>query len=233
VGWWLREPGVQVASPLCDRVEDAVLTVLREAAANDDAAVEETACVNSMYRRFNGPLTPDAGLLHACLNAYGEEVSPGRWRLSPHEREEMWQEQMSAGVRNLLALGERLGYGARQWDQDFDVIWEEAGQPLVTFTLIATAGVGRFLPGLSSSVPQAEIRWRNLVIPTARTDLWQHKLARQPWLAQMIKAGGWTFIKLEHLQALAVSEALTRHDLKAVVGLVPPIEGGEGQLPLF
>jgi hypothetical protein len=49
----------------------------------------------------------------------------------------------------------------------------------------------------------------------------------------MIRAGGWTFIKLDHLRSLAAKDPLTRHDLKAVVGLVPPVESGQGQLPLF
>jgi hypothetical protein len=216
-----------------DRVEEAVLTGLRDADAEGDEPVEETIFIQSIYRRFNGPLTPGAGLAHACLNAYGEEASPGHWRLQPREREAMWDEERDAGIRDLLALAERLGYRVRRKRRRFDVAWEEEGRPWATFTLVATANVARFLPHLDSALPQQEIRWRNLVIPAARTGLWQHKLGAHPWLAQMIKAGGWTFIKLEHLQALADKEALTRHDLKAIVGLVPPVESGAGQLPLF
>jgi hypothetical protein len=232
-GWWLRKVGWGINAPLGDRVEAAALTALREADAGGETPVEESAFIQSVYRRFNGPLTPDAGLVHACLRAYGEQASPGHWRLDPREREAMWVEKRDAGINDLLALGERLGYRARRRGKDFDVAWEEESRPWATFDLIATANVARFLPHLASKLPQPEIRWRNLVIPAARTGLWQHKLGSQPWLAQMIKAGGWTFIKLEHLQALAAQEALTRHDLKAIVGLVPPVESGEGQLPLF
>jgi hypothetical protein len=228
VGWWLRKVGRGINSPLSDRVEEAVLTRLRDADAKGGAPVEETTFIQSIYRRFNGPLTPDAGLVHACLKAYGEEASPGHWQLHPREREATWD-----GIRDLLALGERFGYRVRRRRKNFDVLWEEEGRPWATFNLMATANVARFLPHLDPTPPQGEIRWRNLVIPAARTELWQHKLGTQPWLAQMIKAGGWTFIKLEHLQALAAKEALTRHDLKAIVGLVPPVESGEGQLPLF
>jgi hypothetical protein len=232
-GWWLRKVGRGRNNPLSDRVEEAVLTGLRDADAEGDEPVEETIFIQSIYRRFNGPLTPGAGLAHACLNAYGEEASPGHWRLQPREREAMWDEERDAGIRDLLALAERLGYRVRRKRRRFDVAWEEEGRPWATFTLVATANVARFLPHLDSALPQQEIRWRNLVIPAARTGLWQHKLETHPWLAQMIKAGGWTFIKLEHLQALADKEALTRHDLKAIVGLVPPVESGAGQLPLF
>jgi hypothetical protein len=48
-----------------------------------------------------------------------------------------------------------------------------------------------------------------------------------------MKAGGWTFIKLEHLRALVAQDEVTRHDLKAIIGLAPLVEGGQGQLPLF
>jgi hypothetical protein len=233
VGWWLRKVGRGVNDPLSDRIEEAVLSALRDADAKGDASVEETALVQSIYRRFNGPLTPDAGLVHTCLRAYGEEPLPGHWRLHRRERETMWDEGLSTGVRDLLMLGERLGYRVRQKRRVMDVVWEEEGRPWATFNLIATAKVAHFLPHLDTSLPQQEIRWRNLVIPAARTGLWQHKLETNPWLAQTIKAGGWTFIKLEHLRSLAAKNVLTRHDLKAIVGLVPLIESGEGQLPLF
>ncbi len=233
LGWWLNRVGRQTANPLSDRVEEAVLAALRDADAREEMPVGEAAFVQSIYRRFNGPLTPDAGLVHACLKAYGEETSPGHWQLRPGEREQAWQERMEAGVRNLVALGERLGYRARQLRRDFEVVWEEEERLWATFSLTATANVARFLPHVDSSPSQPETRWHNLVIPAARTGLWQHKLGTQPWLAQMIKAGGWTFIKLEHLQDLAASDELTRHDFKAIVGLVPPVESGEGQLPLF
>ena len=232
-GWWLRRVGRGINAPLGDRAEDAVLTALRDADAGGDMSVEERAFIQSIYRRFNGPLTPDAGLLRACLKAYGEQASPGHWRLDPGEREATWGEMRDAGINDLLALGERLGYRVRRRGKGFDVAWEEEGRPWAIFDLIATANVARFLPHLATKLPQPEIRWRNLVIPAARTGLWQHKLGSQPWLAEMVKAGSWTFIKLEHLQALAAQEALTRHDLKAIVGLVPPVESGEGQLPLF
>jgi hypothetical protein len=233
VGWWLHKAGRQVDTPLSDRVEEAVLAALRETDAKKAGPLEEAACVQSMYRRFNGPLTPDAGLVHACLGAYGEEMPPGHWQLRPGEREVAWQEGMSAGIRDVLALGERLGYRAHQWGREFDVVWEEAGQPWATFDLIATANVARFLPGSEPASPPPEVRWRSLVIPAARAGLWQHKLATQPWLAQRMKAGGWTFIKLEHLRALVAQDEVTRHDLKAIIGLAPLVEGGQGQLPLF
>lgn len=233
VGWWLRKAGRGVKDPLSDRVEEAVLSALRDADAKGGAPLEETAFIQSLYRRFSGPLTPDAGLVHACLKAYGEEPSPGHWRLQPGEREAAWAEEMSTGVDDLLMLGERLGYRVRQRRKVSDVVWEEEGRPWATFTLLATANVARFLPHLDSTFPQQEIRWRNLVISAARTGLWRHKLETYPWLAQMIKGEGWTFIKLEHLRSLAAKKVLTRHDLKAIVGLVPLIESGEGQLPLF
>jgi hypothetical protein len=230
VGWWLGKAGRRLAEPLSDRVEKAVLAALRET-----PGLEEDAFKQSIYRRFNGPLTPDAGLVRVCLEAYGDEVSPGHWQLRPDEREAEWQERTSACIRSLLVLGERLGYRARQWGRRFDVVWEEETRPSATFNLALTADVARFLPGLAveGAAAQPEVRWRNLVMPAARTGLWQHKLATYPWLGRTMEAGGWAFIKIEHLSALAARANLTRHDLKAISGLVPLVERGEGQLPLF
>src|SRR5512136_3301602 len=83
VGWWLGKTGRRLPEPLSDRVEKAVLTALRET-----PDLEEGAFRQAIYRRFNGPLTPDAGLVRVCLEAYGEEISPGRWRLRLDERED-------------------------------------------------------------------------------------------------------------------------------------------------
>jgi len=232
VGWWLHKADQAGDGPLGDRVEQAVLATLREA-DGVAAAVEETMCVKAVYRQFSGPLTPEAGLVQACLKAYAEEVSAGQWQLFRSEREEAWPERMSSAILQLIELGERLGYRPRQEVENSGVVWEEEGLPWATFNLAFTAAVARFLPRPDSPRPHPEPRWRNLVIPASRAGLWQYKLETQPWLAPMIRAGGWSFIKLEHLQALTAREDITRHDLTAIVGLVPPVESGEGQLPLF
>jgi hypothetical protein len=140
---------------------------------------------------------------------------------------------MRSAVSDLLLLAERLGYNARQGEGSLDVVWEEDGAVWATFELLTSAHVARFLPHRVPPKPGSEIRWRHLVIPASRTVLWQHKLNTQPWLAQEIKRGGWTFVKFEHLHNLVAREDITLHDFKAVVGLLPPVESGEAQLPLF
>jgi hypothetical protein len=230
-GWWLRKAVRGVAPPLSDRVEEAVLAELR-AAEERGGGVAEAALSGELYRRFGGPLAPGPGLVRACLDAYGQEVAPGYWRLRPHEVAVLWQARAGAAIQDLLALGERLGYRAAPGGAGVDVVWEEEG-PWATFEWAPTAHVARFLPHAADLSPPADLRWRHLVIPAARAGLWEHKLASQPWLAATIEAGRWTFIKLEHLQALAAREDVSLHDLKAIVGLVPPVESGAGQLPLF
>ncbi len=227
LGWWPSHVGPQAADPLGDRVEEALLSALREAGPTP---VEEAALVEALYRRFNGPLTPDAGLVRACLEAYGEETQPGRWRLADGEQEGMGAERIRAAVSDLLLLGERLGYAARQGKGGFDVVWDEAGGTWVTFDVLLNAHVARFL---ASPPAPPEVRWRHLVVPAARRSLWEYKLTAQPWLAQSLRERGYTFVKLEHLHALAGREAITLSDLNAVIGLRPPVESGEGQLPLF
>jgi hypothetical protein len=230
---WLRQIDSAVADPLSDRVEEAVLTRLREAAGEETTTLDEATLVASVYRRFNGPLTPDAGLVHACLQAYGQETQPGRWELRAGDSQAEWQDRYTSAVSDLLALGERLGYRALTGEEGADVVWETPEGPWATFTLLATAHVTGFLPALSSPAAHSEARWRHLVIPAARTVLWQHKLAGQPWLAHSIEKEGRTFIKLEHIRTLAGRDEVSPHDFKAIVGLLPPVESGAGQLPLF
>jgi hypothetical protein len=231
--WWLQQIDQGVADPLSDRVEGAVLARLREAAGEEVNSVDEAALMDSVYRRFNGPLTPDAGLVHACLEAYGEEIDAGRWKLHGDEAESDWQKLGRTIVSDLLSLGERLGYRAIAGEKGTDVVWQEDGHPWATFTWLATAHIASFLPRVSSPGAQPQVRWRHLVIPAARTVLWQHRLASQPWLAQRIEAEGRTFISLEPVRGLTERDEVSPHDFKAIIGLLPPVESGEGQLPLF
>jgi hypothetical protein len=153
--------------------------------------------------------------------------------LGGNEAESDWRELGRTIVSDLLSLGERLGYRPHAGEEGVDVVWQADEGPWAIFTWLATARVASFLPDVSSPGARPQVRWRHLVIPATRTVLWQHKLASQPWLAHSIEAEGWTFIKFEHIRGLAGREEVSPHDFKAIVGLVPPVESGEGQLPLF
>jgi len=105
--WWLREPE-KAARPLADRVEEAVREILQERQTLDRQTLEE-----AVYPRFPGLLTPEEGLIQACLESYATQIAPDTWQLRAEDQEAYREEQRVRGVAHLIKLGQRLGY--RVW----------------------------------------------------------------------------------------------------------------------
>jgi hypothetical protein len=112
VVWWLAKPSY-ATPPLSDRVEQAVYNVLSTASVTTQAAIERV-----VYSLFPGLLTPEPGLIEACLNSYGHLLlPPGRdssrhvaqWQLREEEQLQ-WRSREHTGMIGLLVeLGHRLG----------------------------------------------------------------------------------------------------------------------------
>jgi hypothetical protein len=237
--WWLREPE-KAACPLGDRVEETLYQILQERPVLSRQELEE-----AIYPYFPGFLTPEEGLIEACLESYAEEITPDTWQLRVEDQRKHREDQRIQGVAHLIKLGQRLGYGVwinpawRELASDqagfdpgplarFDVLWYEEGT-IHAFVLTTTAALGRVLqrePGIG------EI-YRYLVIPAERTSLVDFKLRRNPLLREAIAAGNWQIIKYRHLAWLVEAKEIDRHDLKKIVGLKPIIEQAEAQIPLF
>jgi hypothetical protein len=103
--WWLREPE-KAARPLGDRVEEAIYQTLRDSLILNRQGLEE-----AIYPHFPGFLTPEKGLIEACLESYAKEITPGHWHLREEDQEAHREEQCLRGVAQLIRLGQRLGYG--------------------------------------------------------------------------------------------------------------------------
>jgi len=112
VVWWLAKPSF-ATPPLSDRVEQAVYNVLSTASVTTQAATERV-----VYSLFPGLLTPEPGLIEACLASYGRLLSPpgrddqrhvAQWQL--REEEQLpWRSREHTGMIGLLVeLGHRLG----------------------------------------------------------------------------------------------------------------------------
>ncbi len=102
--WWLREPQ-KAACPLGDRVEEAIHEILRERLTLDRQVLEE-----AIYPRFPGFLTPEEGLIEACLESYSKEIAPDNWQLRAEDQGANRENQRVQGVAHLIKLGQRLGY---------------------------------------------------------------------------------------------------------------------------
>lgn len=112
VVWWLAKPSF-ATPPLSDRVEQAVYNVLSTASVTTQAAIERV-----VYSLFPGLLTPEPGLIEACLSSYGRLLSPpgrdtsrhvAQWQLREEEQLQ-WRSREHTGMIGLLVeLGHRLG----------------------------------------------------------------------------------------------------------------------------
>jgi len=220
--WWLTEPG-KMASPLCDRVESVAYEILQ-----DTLTISQTDFTAAIYARFGGRLTPDAGLVAACLDAYGSEVMPGWWQLRAEDRPQKRAEERRAMVKHLMVLGQRLGYRSIEWDP-FDVGWLD-GQTMVAVFVV------RWRALVSESIALGRtgsgVRMY-LVIPGGRAALVSYKLAHNPLWQMAVDRDGWWFVKYRHIRQLVAQPDVDEYTLRTVVGLDPIVERETAQLPLF
>jgi hypothetical protein len=220
--WWLADPG-ELAAPLCDRVEAAAYQVLQSA-----LALTEAEFAGRVYARFPGGLTPDAGLVAACLCAYGSQPTPDYWQLRQEDLPAARQAEQAAMIESLLALGRRLGYRAGV-QAPFDAAWFEGPQVRAVFAVRWQAMVGEVLT-LSELVAGAR---PYLVIPGGRAALASYKLAHNPLWQQAVDEHGWWFIKYRHVRQLVDRAEVDEYALRTIVGLDPIVERETAQLPLF
>jgi hypothetical protein len=220
--WWLAEPD-KLAVPLCDRVESAAYQVLQDA-----LAMTESEFAGRVHARFPGRLTPDAGLVAACLRAYGSQPTPEYWQLRQEDLPRARRAEQEAIIKSLLALGRRLGYRT-DVQAPFDAAWFEGQQVRAVFAVRWQAMVREIL---TMSVPMEGAR-PYLVIPGGRAALVSYKLAHNPLWQQTVDEHGWWFIKYRHVRQLVDRPEVDEYALRTVVGLDPIVERETAQLPLF
>ena len=223
--WLLADPR-KAREPLADRVEAAVLELLRRRAAWGE---EELA--NAVYACVPGPLTPDLTLVQVCIESYSVHENEV-WSLRPEDAPQRRTAELKALRGDLAKLGKRLGFRVRvkRWGHGWDLRWLEEGRETYVFAISATAALG---PHLLVERAADEGAQRCLVLPGGRAQLVSLKLQRDPRLARAVEAGGWQFIKFRHLRRLVAEEELDRHALKTVLGLDPIVEQEAAQIPLF
>jgi hypothetical protein len=220
--WWA--PDLEgLATPLCDRVEEAAFEILHDA-----LALTEKDFGQALYARFPGMLTPEAELAAACLRAYGRAPTPGYWQLRKEDLPVAREREQQAMIDHLLALGRRLGYETGPGGA-FDVAWLAGGKARAVFLVRHRAAVDEALD-LSQQAAGAR---PYLVIPGGRAVLVSQKLARNPLWQQAVDETGWRFIKYRHVRQLAAQPEVDEYALRTIVGLDPIVEREQAQIPLF
>jgi hypothetical protein len=219
--WWLTDAG-RAAEPLADRVETSVLELIRSKAEWDEAEL-----LREVYRRFPGDLTPERPLVAACIASYVEEAAGQRVRLRAEDQIEARAAEVQAMRQALTQLGAQLGYAAEARAGQI-VVWKEQGATAYTLVVSPSAEMGavwRFGQMLAGAPV--------LVIPGSRATLFQHKLARDARLREAVERGAWQFLKFSAARKMIAHADLDRRAFALALGLDPPLEQPQVQIPLL
>ncbi len=202
---------------LGDRVEVAIVTFLQKNPKSIFLEIED-----DLYPRFPALLTPSKGLIYAVLNSYGRKDG-GSWSLRPEDQAAVRREEMRKIEAGIESIGSRLGYSTSR--QDKLLVWEERGQPVRFFLVLASALVGR---ALSESLhpPEQNV----LVVPGGRAGLIAYKQQRDAWLAQRLEP--FKILKYRLVRDLAKLPILTRETFEEQIAS-DPVEQAKGQMMMF
>lgn len=210
--WWLKEPlaPTETLEPLSDRIERGILNYLRSYLSCSISELDAWLC-----KQLPGLLTPDADLISACLNSYGEP-DPSKsevWHLRKEDFKQMRQEDVLQTIELLRQIGRRLGYIP---NGDNPLIWMDAtSSPVYTFFITSTAIIGSIVLAHRDHPPQPTI-----VIPGSRADLIFYKIHHNPYLKEQLMKG-WHFLKFRHVRRLADAPLLTPENFNEQVSLDP------------
>jgi hypothetical protein len=215
-GLWGLSAGYGAES-LPDRVEVAVVSYLQK---NPDCIYLEIE--HELYERFPGLLTPSKGILYAVLNSYATK-SGANWRLRTEDLASARHSDIRVMSRLAEVIGKRLGYETRQ--QDKWTIWEEGHAPVRVLYTLASALVGRVLPGNPHPMLPSL-----LIVPGGRAALIAYKEQRDPALAERMKTT--RVVKYRLWRALSELPLLTRDTFEEQLSS-DPVRKAEGQMMMF
>lgn len=202
---------------LSDRVEIAVVTFLQKHPDSIFLEVEQ-----DLYPRLPGLLTPPQAMIYAVLSSYANKEN-GAWKLRPEDVALARREELKRIPALIETIGTRLGYSTRKQEKTY--LWEQNESPERTFTILASALLGRALAETSSPPGQTVI-----VIPGGRAALAAYKILRDPSLAARIKAV--RVVKYRLLRTLAELPVLTRETFEEQVA-GDRLEKSKSQMTMF
>jgi hypothetical protein len=217
---WLRRSNV-LDAPLIERVEEAVRAELTRGTRSHEALCDV------IYRQFPGDLTPEAGLVELCAEAYAHTPTT---------------EERARVLDALAQLGTRLGYtvtrdfrlaiatsieNQKSPIENFDVVWQSEGTLVYAFVWRARA---RFIDLAHIHIVPTR---GCLLVPDNWVALVREKTRRLPHLTDAFYEAGWNFVRVAAIEQLLARETLERDDVITIIGLEPPILQRGAQLGLF
>jgi hypothetical protein len=202
---------------LADRVEVAVVTFLQKKSNSIYLEVED-----DLYPRFPGLLTPSKGLIYAILSSYAVREN-GAWLLRAEDIASMRRSELKKVGSLIEELGSRLGYSTKQQGRVY--LWQEDGQTVYAFQVLASALVGRALSEATFPTEQTI-----LLLPGGRASLATYKAQRDPALAARLKEV--RVMKYRLLRTLLEVPVLTRESFGKQIAS-DPLEKSKLQMILF
>ncbi len=217
---WLTRSQPQeasLASPLADRVEQQLRTLLQQ-----QAEWHGDELLAALYQHFPEALTPDRALVATVIHSYAEDLNPERIRLRAEDQPQARQAEVEEMRDWLFKLGERFGLEVRAVEPLAAaprISWANNEETLYTFVIQSSAQVQ----------PLLQVDAAVLVIPGGRATLLQHKLARDPRLRQ----NHWQILKCNSLRRAALQPELSLVNFPLAFGLDPVIEQPAMQIQLL
>jgi hypothetical protein len=202
---------------LADRVEIAVVTYLQKHPNSIFREVEQ-----DLYPRLPGLLTPSQGMIYAVVSSYATREN-GIWKLRGEDRASARREELTQIASRIEAIGRRLGFYTRKQERHY--LWEQNGSVERTFTILASALIGRALA--ETRVPPEQTV---IVLPGGRAALVVYKLQRDPSLAARLR--GVQVVKYRLVRLLVDLPVLTRQAFEDQVA-GDPLERSRSQMMMF
>ena len=243
--WWLDEatvPAAEIAEPLADRLEVALVRYLQEQADIQLHEVDRALC-----REFPALLTPELEMVQQCLASYAEHVPTEvlfpldqgdppevldpldslNWRLRPTETPQRRRTDLAEMQLLLMQIGKRLGFKLVKIENKGassarpPVAWQnQAGVTQYAFHLIASGVLGKIiLPG-GRRREYAGSQRGVIVLPGSRAGWVEYKLRRDPRLRNAVE-NGWLLVKFRHVRWLAANDNLSQENLEELLALDP------------
>ena len=219
--WWFKDPAripYLEAIPLSDRVETAIVDVLRR-----KVKVLFDDILQEIFIKFPNALTPEAQDIKSLLEEYAKPTKDGNWQLKDIVRSR--ESDHSKLIFYLAILGQKAGYdvwiGSKEQGDTFnndklskyvtnsnpifrfipstnldrvkqiDVIWHDDGRVKFEFEVENTTAITEAIVR-GSNIPHDNVR-RIIVIPEERERLLHRKL-EEPMVKEVVEKDNWKFV---------------------------------------
>ena len=169
------------------------------------------------------------------LTELGHRMGMRAWAAKREQRRRYRDGQ----VGDLLSEPEQRVYlplvapGTQEALDEIDCIWYVRGRGAFLFDVEWMAALDEPLRRRGPRIETTDSIVRFLVVPDERSELIRLRLARSPLLRDRMRADNWHILKWTNVRRLYESGRSDLAALSPFVGLDPPVDRGDDQMPMF